>query len=251
VTLQELCQKYGYSEGTIKKKWPQTQLKILKDTGVKIVKKGRGDSTEYIEEIEQYPRAITMFQEESSELFVSVDLNMINWDFHVFLAIVTTPMHVFRGTIDQLLQYMSVPPTADTRQKVFDALKSLVEGGFISYILDKSTSEEYFTLSLVREKEVKMRISYQMLLTCKELAEEEHKRSWIPLLKMWLGVQMLAEDQPYTVARLQALTGLSVYQIRECDRILQKNEIYRTKKVFVEPTVCLGKNVDLNGFYND
>ena len=50
MTLQEFCQKYNYAEGTVKKKWPQVQLKILKDTGVKVTKRGRGESVEYIEE---------------------------------------------------------------------------------------------------------------------------------------------------------------------------------------------------------
>ena len=251
MTLKEFCLKYGYTENTVKKKWTQIQLKILKDTGVKVVKQGRGERTEYVEEMDSYPRALTMFEEGASDLFVSADLNMINWDFHIFLAIVTTPMRVFRGTIEQLLQYMMVPISAESKEKVQIALNNLVEGGFIGYIVDTSTTEGYFTVTLVREKEVKMKINYQMLLTCKQLAEEENKRSWVPLLKMWLGVQMLADEQPYTAAQLQQLTGLSAYQIRECDRILKKNEIYKTQKVYLDQTTCLGKNVDLNGFYNE
>lgn len=251
MTLKEFCEKYGYSESTVKAKWGQVQLKIMKDKGIKIIKKGRGEKVEFIEEIESYPRALTMFEEGISDLFVTTDLNMINWDFHVFLAIVTTPMRVFRGTVEQLLQYMMVPVSAESKERVIMALNNLVEGGFIAYIIDTSTTEGYFTVTLVREKEVKMKISYQMLLTCKQLAEKENKRSWIPLLKMWLGVQMLADNQPYTAAQIQNLTGLSMYQIRECDRILRKNDIYKTQKIYLEQTVCLGKNVDLNGFYND
>lgn len=251
MTLTEFCEKYGYSESTVKAKWTQVQLKLIKDKGIKVVKKGRGDKAEYIEEIDNYPRAVTMFHENATDLLVTTDLNMINWDFHVFLAIVTTPMYVFRGTIEQLLQYMMAPISAESKKKAQEAIDSLIEKGFIGLIQDKSTSEGYFTLTLQRDKEVKMKISYQMLLTCKQLADEENKRSWVPLLKTWLGVQMLSELEQYRVEDLQKLTGLSTYQIRESNKILTKHELYRTSRAFYTFNRCIGTKVDLNGFYNE
>ena len=36
MTLQELCEKYNYSESTVKNKWSSVQLKIFKDYGITI-----------------------------------------------------------------------------------------------------------------------------------------------------------------------------------------------------------------------
>jgi len=39
----------------------------------------------------------------------SEQLSMVNWDFHVFLGIITTPMLVFRGSYEDFLRYTSIP----------------------------------------------------------------------------------------------------------------------------------------------
>lgn len=252
MTLQELCEKYGYSESTVKNKWSTIQLKLFKDYGIKITKHGRGANVTYEEENDRYPHAVTMFHESSPrDIFVTTDLSLINWDFHIFLAIVTTPMGVFRGTISQLLQYMTIPDTPENCRRAQEGINNLINNGFIGYMLDTTTTENYITLAIVREKEVKMSISYQMMLTCKELADIEGKRSWIPLLKTWIGVQMLSDEEYYTISDLQELTGLSAYQLREANKILNKNNIYRSSRAFRKFDQCLGQKVDLNAFYND
>ena len=252
MTLQELCERFGYAESTVKNKWSTIQLKIFKDYGIKITKIGRGNNVTYQEENDRYPHAITMFHESSPrDIFVTTDLSLINWEFHIFLAIVTTPMGVFRGTISQLLQYMTIPDTVENTCRAQEGINNLISNGFIGYMLDTTTDENYITLAIVREKEVKMSINYQMMLTCKNLADLEGKRSWIPLLKTWIGVQMLSDEEYYTISDLQELTGLSAYQLREANKILNKNEIYRSSRAFHKFNRCIGQKVDLNGFYND
>lgn len=252
MTLKEVCSKYGYSENTVKSKFSTVQAKILKDKGIYLTKTGRGANVVYHEEIRSDNRALTMFQEPPHDIFMTSDLSLFNWDFHIFLAIVTTPMATFRGTIDQLLEYMAVPITDANKQKASEAIQNLINKELIGYWVDP-TDKDYFSLMIYHKVELEMRISYRMITICKEIAENmgERKRSWIPLLKTWLGVQMLEDQQPYTVAELQALTGLSAYQIRECNKALQHNEIYRTTKAYAAFNKCLGTNVDLNAFYND
>lgn len=43
-----------------------------------------------------------------------------------------------------------------------------------------------------------------MMNVCKRLAAKHNKRSWIPLLKVWLGVKYLYYNnlQPYTIKEL-------------------------------------------------
>ena len=249
MTLKEVCEKFGYSESTVKTQFSKVQQKLLKDKNIKLVKTGRGNNVVYYEEALEDKRALTMYQEPQHEIFISQDLTLINWEFHIFLAIVTTPMKTFRGTIEQLLQYMDIPVSSGNKEKALEAIKQLIEKHFIGYWLDP-TDDSYFSLIIYRKVEEEMKIDYIMLLICKELADKHNKKSWIPLLKTWVGVQLLEKSQPYTLARLQQLTGLSAYQIRDCNKILKENDIYITSRAYNGMTRCLGSMVDLNGFYN-
>lgn len=252
MTIQELAEKYNYSVTTIQKKWPEVKNKILRDTGIKIVKEGRGAAANYYEEVEADNRALTMYQEVREDVFLTTEsISFINWEFSVFLAVVTTPMRVFRGNIEQLLQYMELPTTPHARECCIAAIRSLIDKNYIDYLVDK-TDPDYFVLMIYRQVETDMKISYSMLSICKQLALKYNKRDCSNLLKTWIGVQMLAEDQPYTVASLEQLTGLSAYQIREANKILQESQIYKTSKAYAGCTKCLGTNVDLNheAFYD-
>ena len=92
MTIQEVCEKYGYAKSTIKTQFSKVQAKIFKEKQIKLVKKGRGATAYYEEEIElECCRAITMFQEAPHELLLTEgDVSFVNWTFHVFLALVTT-----------------------------------------------------------------------------------------------------------------------------------------------------------------
>lgn len=50
MTLQELCQKYGYAESTVLHNFPNVRNNILKTHKVWINKVGKGKKAEYIEE---------------------------------------------------------------------------------------------------------------------------------------------------------------------------------------------------------
>lgn len=90
-----------------------------------------------------------------------------------------------------------------------------------------------------------------MIRKCKEIAENNNKRSWIPLLKVWIGVVEAEKNQPFTNEDIAKITGLSEYQIRESKKLLESNDIFKTKKEYIDPRLCLGQSVELNGFYNE
>lgn len=252
MTLQEVCEKYQVAESSMKNMFPRTQQSILKKHGVKIIKEGRGQKATYHEEFMDDKRALTMYKEDKEEIIVDNEsFRLMNWDFLVFLAIVTTPMLVFRGSYDDFLKYVDVPVTDANKRMLEDALIGLKERDFISYTVDK-TDSNFFIAGIYRKVEEEMSIGIGMVRTCKQLAEKHHKRSWVPLLKTWLGVQMLAESQPYTVESLCAITGLSAYQVNQSNKILKESLIYRTSKAYACYQRCIGTNVDLNAeaFYN-
>ena len=124
MTLQEVSEKYKVSESSLKSSFPRTQAAILKKYGVTIKKEGRGASATYIEEVLDDQRALTMYEEQTDILFInSEQLSMINWDFHVFLGIITTPMLVFRGSYVDFLKYIQAPVTETNLEELKTALE--------------------------------------------------------------------------------------------------------------------------------
>lgn len=248
MNLEELCKKYGVSESSVSTNFKRTQAAIKKRTGILIEKSGRGKNAVY-EEIVPDNRAITMY-EETKDNFV-IDRNALSYEnveFNCFLAVVLTQFMVFRGTYIDLVRYMNLKVDERNIQTIKEAMNSLADKGIISLYYDISTTEGYFTASLLRKAEVEMKIGIDMVRTCKKIADENNKRDYIPLLKTWLGMQVMSEEQPFTMSQLEALTGLSEYQVRESKKLLEANDLFKTTKAYKAGCLCLGQNVDLNAY---
>lgn len=250
MTLEEVCKKYDVAESSVMSAFPRTQKSIIKKHNVKLIKHGRGKTATYTEEVLCDNRALTMYKETKDEMMIDkVSFNLGNLDFCCFIAIIMTPMLVFRGSFSDFCKYMEIKDTKENITAVKGALSSLEERGFISYNLDR-TDKTYFVAALYRKVEEEMKIGIDMIRTCKEIADKNNKRSWVPLLKTWLGVQLAADEQPFTVERLQQITGLSAYQVKESKKLLEKNELFRTSRAYKAYNKCVGSKVELNGFYN-
>lgn len=247
MTLKEVAEKYGMSESSLKNAFPRSQASIEKKYGVRIVKQGRGDKAVYYEDfIEDDQRALTMYEEPKEHFAISQEqLAMVNWDFHVFLGIITTPMLVFRGSYTDFLKYIQAPITNNNLWELKMALEHLAARDYISYQVDK-TNEEYFIAALWRKTELDMEIGIEMVCTCKRLAELNNKRSWVPLLKTWLGVEILSKKQPFTMKELGAMIGLSEYQIRESCKVLESSAVFKRSRAYLDYQTCVGSTVDLN-----
>lgn len=251
MTAQEVCDKYNISESSLKKNFLRTQKSIYKKYGVRIIKEGRGSATVYEEE-ENDCRALTLYQETKNEIFINDDsIKLVNFDFLVFLAIITTPMMVFRGSYEEFLSYVEIKPTKQNILSLKIALQELKDRDLISYTIDK-TDNDWFIAALYRKVEKEYHIGIAMIKTCKRLAQENNKREWIPLLKTWLGMQIIYDnkDQPFTMSKLCYMTGLSESQIRNSKKILEKEEIFRTNRAYIAFNRCIGSKVELNAFYN-
>lgn len=247
MNLAELCAKYSVSESSVKTAFPRTQKALLKKYGVKIIKEGRGAAAEYFEVWEDDGRANSIYDEVKDDIIIDNEsFKLMDWDFLVFLAIIITPMRVFRGTYEDLLRYIDIKVTPYNLRLVKYALDDLKNKGFVNYSIDNSTSENYIIAYIYRKIEQEMHIDKGMVTTCKKLAEKYNKRSWVPLLKTWLGIQMMFERQPYTMNDLKKVTGLSEYQLKTCNQILKESEIYRTSRAYNCYYRCVGQYVDLN-----
>jgi hypothetical protein len=249
MTLKEVCEKYEISENSLQTNFKRTQESLLKKKGVKIIKEGRGKNATYREEIVSDNRAETMFKALEPVRKAGVmknDLSLSNFTFCVFMGVVTTPMLVFRGTHVDFLKYFEVPVSADAIEKLDRAIDDLTSDGIIGVIRDTSTDDEVLTLSLIRAAENDMKIGIDMLVNCRLLAAKYKKRDWIPIMKVWIGTELLSKQEYYTRDDLIEMTGSSKYLIDECTSILKDSNIFLTSKAYASMRKCLGVTADMN-----
>lgn len=249
MTLQEVCNKFNYSQSYVSKNFPRAQAAILKKYHILIQKKGRGNNAIY-QIIQDNSRALTLYKEDETRS-VMLDTNsiktMMNIEFVTFLGIIMTPLQVFRGSYKDFLNYIQMDTRIQNIDRLKQALSFLASKDYIHYAIDK-TNQDFFFAGIYRKVEEEISVGLTMIKTCKQLGEK-YKRSWVALLKMWLGIKYLyiQDLQPYTVKDLSYLTGLSEYQIRKCGQVLEKENTFITDKVYVSYCTCLGKRVMLNG----
>lgn len=254
MTRKELCDKYDISESTVKNAFPRLQKRFLEKHKLILTKTGRGDKADYQVSfsLDSDGRAITMRKEQKREFMLAKQefSNLIDFNFMVFLGICMTPMTTFYGTYEDFLDYVEIGRTKLNLENLHTALTALKEMDYIKYDIDP-TNENYFWAGLYFKTRQDMAISIDMMDRCKALADKYNKRSWVPLLKTWIGVQYVYDKQPFTMERLSQVTGLSPYQIRESRKVLEKDELFVTSKAYVSYDTCIGTNVELNGIYKE
>ena len=254
MTREELCERFNLSEDAVKNKFGRTQQQMLKKHNLILTKTGRGSKADYQVEISKSGdrRACTMLQEEKRDVMIAENSfsTLLDFNFMVFLAICTTPMGTFYGSYEEFLDYVELKRSKNNLDNLKEALTMLAASEYIEYTIDK-TNTNYFNAFLFKRTRDTMAISLDMAERCQRLARENEKKSWVPLLKTWIGVQYVYNNQPFTVAELCAITGLSPYQIRESKKILEKDNLFVTSKAYAAYDRCIGSNVELNGIYKE
>lgn len=250
MTLQETCQVLNLSESTLKTNFARAQKNLLEKKQIKLTKIGRGAAATYEIEYLNDNRADKVFNELKDDIILSNEsIKLPNWEFLVFLAIVTTPMIVFRGSYKDFLNYVDIKYSEPNIRDLKNALQTLSDRDVISYVIDK-TNNDYFMAGIYRKVEEDAKIGIEMVKECKKLQEKYNKKSVIPLIKVWIGVQVLSEHQPYKLEDLCDITGLSLSTVRENNKILESSDIYKTSPAYKGYHKRIGQTVDLNGFYN-
>lgn len=254
MTQQELCERYNLSEDAVKNKIGRTKQKMLKEYNLILTKTGRGKNADYQVEFAEGGdrRALTMLKEEKRDIMIAEKSfsTLLDFNFMVFLAICTTPMGTFYGSYEDFLDYVEVKKSKNNLDNLKEALTMLSAAEYIEYIVDK-TDNNYFNAFLFKRTRDDMAISLDMAARCQKLAKQNDKKSWIPLLKTWIGVQYMYDKQPFTIAELCAVTGLSPYQIRESKKVLEKDNLFVTSRAYASYERCIGTNVELNGIYEE
>ena len=145
MTLQEVCQKFDFSESYVKKNFKKVQQRLLKKQ-IKIQKIGRGDKATY-QIKEDNSRALTLFNQEKKTVMLyhnSMIQLPLDMDFATFLGIFMTPFEVFRGSYKDFLAYIQMNQTDSNVERLKVSLETLQKQDYIHYVVDKTNSDYFF-----------------------------------------------------------------------------------------------------------
>ncbi len=255
MTKKELSERFGLSENQITKNFKRCQEQVFKKYNVKLNKVGRGEKTEYI--LEDIPmtanihQSIAFIQDAHKEVVMDQQLftDLIDWNFMVFMGITLCPMVVFRGTLEDFLQYVGVKVNANNKKLLEQSLIELDKNNLIIYTVDRSDNR-VFTASILAKVEQTLHIGIDMVQRCMKLQKENSMNSWVPLLKTWLGLQIIALDnkqEVFTMKQLEMITGVNKKMLTKCKKILEEDNLFQTSRAFAGKDLCIGQNINLNG----
>lgn len=256
--------KYDLSEDAVVKHFTRTVNQINKKYGVTIIKEGRGDKATYYE-VSSYngiAKSIEFIKDIHKEIVMekATFSNLIDWDFMVFLGIITCPMFSFRGTPADFLEYVGIVNKSESNiERLKETFLSLQSKGYVKYIEDHSTDEGYFNVFIIRDAEIGMKIGIDMIQRCIRLQKENSMNSWVPLLKTWVGLQIIVfEDENvwdgkktlFTLDELERVTGINRKMLTKCKKILEEDKLFQTSRAYKyikDGYKCLGQKIQLNG----
>ena len=167
--------------------------------------------------------------------------------FFIFLAISASEFGAYRGTRENLLNYVGIKPTKKNIDMLNEVLITLENKKVIMVRYD----EDYIIVYLKAGVEKQYSISVTMLRECQKIANENNKNfnKVAQLIQVWEAVRICEQNQPFTYADLTKLTGLSYKQIRDVKKLLESNNMFVTSRAG-SYFKCLGMNVQLNGIYD-
>lgn len=243
MTVEEVSKRYGYSANSIQKNFPRTAASIEKRFGVTLVKCKKDGKTYY--QISDN-RAATIYDETRDIINIGQQtLSLENYQFFAFLGIAMTPQCIFRGTRQDFLNYIGIPANEKNLSMLNVVLKQLADKEYIMFDID----EDYIIVYIKRRVEKEMQVGIEMVKHCRKLAEKYHKNGdkIAQFIKVWLALQICAENQPFKYDDIVKLTGLSKYQIHDIKEILSKDEIFKFTRAG-SYWQCNGMNVDENAY---
>lgn len=274
MTRQELCKKYDLTEATVLKNFKRAQETMRKKYGVELIKTGRGDNVNYEvtigEAIKDMKQAIEFIEKAHQDILMDRTLftDLIDWNFMVFMGIILCPMHVFRGTYEDFLHYVGIKNINDTNiTQLKSVITQLCDKGIIYCNIDTSSiNRTVITMNIISKVEDELCIGIDMIKRCMRLQQENRMNSWVPLLKTWIGLQILVlEKDPFsheaakphehgyniiTFKELEAVTGMNRKMLTKCRNILEQDNLFQMSKAY-ENRHCIGQRIDLNGIEHD
>lgn len=248
MTAEQVAQKFGYSVTSIQTKFKRTQQAIKKKYNVEIIKCQGLDGVYYTISDD---RAKTMFDEVKNELYVPLEsMQMSDLACFVLIGVAATPQGVFRGTRKEFLDYIGLSHSKKNIQLLNQVLNKItnVQGSPLICRYD----QDYIIIYIGRQFEKQRMITINMLRACQEIAQKYNKQAMkiIQLLKVWEAYKINEQNgvKPLTDKNLQEYIDLSIKQIGDVRKLLEKEDIINTTRVGTADR-CYGHDYSTTVYY--
>lgn len=231
-TVKQISQMYGYSISSLKNSFTRTAASIREKFGVDIVKCKDADGIYYRIE---FLRAVTIYDEMKEELYLPLDtIQMDDITAFIVIAAAAMPQGIFRGTVKQLLDYLGLSVTKKNIELVNIVIDKFIQDEEAAPI--KCERDQKSIIIYIKDNfEEKLVLTINMLRECRRIIEETKKQDIkvIQLLRVWEAYRLNCYNgvNPLTDKWLAAQTGLSIYQIGENKKLLEKNGLIKLEKV--------------------
>lgn len=242
ILQEELCRRFKVSETDLKKHYSRVQEKVFKE-GYELKKVKVNKEWEY----SIVERNVI---NDTGYLSLEIFTELKDYCFLLVLLLACLQFETFRGTVDELLILMNIKVTAANKQKLYDSINILKAKKYV-YGAEDPADNKVFNLSLSVKYIKELKISHNMMYKSSYLAIHHKKRGYYAILKTWLAIQYFVWDnhrKARTYNDFVSLTNLPVSAIRDSIKLLEEENIIKTKKAYLRKEIRIGTNYDINAF---
>ena len=156
------------------------------------------------------------------------------------ITILSDNKRAFRGKLNDLCNELSISTCSKNKDKLKNSLTFLKQNDYIKVIEDKGI----YTISLAHAAEKSKNIIKIKKAWYEIIKNADCEASWESLLKVFLTVLELSQDQIYTYNKIGKMTNLSKSTVERCVKTIKK-----LKFDDIEVKVDLVRAKNFNGDY--
>lgn len=156
------------------------------------------------------------------------------------ITVLSNSKRAFRGKLNDLCNELSISTCSKNKDKLKNSLTFLEQNDYIKVIEDKGI----YTISLAHAAEKSKNIIKIKKAWYEIIKNADCEASWESLLKVFLTVLELSQDQIYTYSKIGKMTNLSKSTVERCVKSIKKLKFDN-----IAVRVDLIKAKDSNGEY--
>lgn len=273
MTRKELLETYPdiiNSEEELIRKFSRIKNRFNKK-GYYIIKEGKGNIANYI--VGQWSNtSFDNILQSTSKIQFSEIYNEVNKEqYKIFLGVASccpdSEGYIYRGTLKDFLIYILKEPTKENIKKLENSLNEMVEAKILKYDKEDTLINDGVTLYLTMYtiSRLDKAVDIQLLNYLKEIVIKYNKNeNWIFYFFKIISTLWAFSDKEKELFNnnlLMEKTKIGENTLRECMKILEKENFFIRKKIFKTSSInkegqtinlirCKGQSIDFGAFDN-
>lgn len=219
MTLEEVCEKYGYSQSSVKTNFKRTAAAFKKKYGKELIRQKHPKDGYIVEE-----NSVFILYKEIKKLLDKQILTDDNFKFFIVEGILTSPFTAFRGTKEDFLNHIGIEVNQNNLLKLKNLLDELKLKKYINYTVDEDV---FIIFPKGNVHQLKLKNIVQI---CKEVVRKNHnnKDKFFQLIVVWIAMYYCFYGKGLSYENISYLTGLSKTQVRNVKDLLLTNEKFNS-----------------------